>query len=370
MEGESSVFHETEVTTMTSARMMIAVTVAVATLVPTTGCLRRKETITVNPDQSVRIDIEYQDDTPNFGAPDAMPGKEAGWDAETVAEKKDNGDMEYRLVASRTFAPGTPLPRNYVAPRDPDADLYLDFPTELSVENGPDGTLYTLRRVYTARPWAYVQYWEDRVMEGDVKKLLDKPENELTAEEKEKILRALASVEVLRRLELSHTALQRAEIRMHPEGWLEARQALLDRITELDFTPILETQKQLEAAPADSPEKDALEKRLQSMLKELSDASLNAYEEQLKGSLEAAANAAYEKSLQRVTKQYEITKATSGHQFEIRVKMPGRVLGHNADKVEEDGTVVWEFDGKAFHDRDHELLVVSRLQPPSADSSR
>lgn len=355
---------------MLYGRIILAGSLVVVTMVPNLGCLRRKETITVSPDQSVRIELLYEGGSADFGKPDAMPSKESGWDAETIAKKQDNGDMEYTLTAGRSFEPGAPLPRNFAAPGDPDTELYLDFPTKLEVERRDDGTVYTLRRVYTARPWAYVQYWEDRVMEGDVKKLLDKPEDDLTGEEKEKVLRALASVEVLRRLELSHTALERGGIEAYETAWLEARQALIDHVDEIDFEPILALQRQVESAADDSPEKEAAEERMQHAISGISDGVLKTFEDQLRASLGEARFVEYDRALQRVLREYEISKEAGAHQFEIRVKMPGRVIGHNGDKVEEDGTVVWEFEGKAFRDRDHELLVVSRLQSPAGETNR
>lgn len=355
---------------MMYGRIALAITVAAATLLPNAGCLRRKETITVNPDQSVRIDIEYQGDRPDLGGPDAMPSKEAGWDAKTVSQEKEDGDKEYTLTAGQTFAPGAALPSSFAAAGDPDAELYLRFPTTLQAERRAGETIYTLRRVYTARPWAYVQFWEDQILKGDVKKLLDKPENELTTEEQEQILRALATVEVARRLEIFRTAMERSGVEQYEADWLEARRALLNHVEEINFEPILALHEAAEAAADDSPARQAAEEKLNSAISQMSDAGLRAFEDQLAASLGEARLTQYDRALQRVRKEYEVTKETGGHAFEIRVKMPGRVIGHNGDKVEEDGTVVWEFDGNAFRDRDHELLVVSRMQSPTAETSR
>jgi hypothetical protein len=368
-----------EATIMLYGRIILMGTLVVAALVPNTGCLRRKETITVNPDQSVRIEVEYEQDTdagvdvdkdrPTMNTKDAMPAEQSGWAASTAFRKDDNKTVT-TLSASQTFGPGAALPRSFAPAGSENAELALQFPTDLTVEQRDGGTVYTLRRVYTARPWAYVQYWEDLVLEGDTKKLLDKPADELTDEERERVLRALSSIEVLRRLELSRTALEHAEIKFPSEGWLEARQALLNRIEEVDFAPMLELHKQVESSTDDSPEKEGLEKRLQTMLNELNDAAMSGYDEQLRSALGGAQFAAYERSLNHASLGYEISKETGGHAFEIRVKMPGRVIGHNGKKVEDDGTVVWEFDGKAFRDRDHELLVVSRLQTPGTETNR
>ena len=59
------------------------------------------------------------------------------------------------------------------------------------------------------------------------------------------------------------------------------------------------------------------------------------------------------------------TEDLSDEHWEVRVRMPGEVIAHNADKVE-NGELVWEFPALAIQDRDHKLKATSRVQgPPS-----
>jgi len=68
----------------------------------------------------------------------------------------------------------------------------------------------------------------------------------------------------------------------------------------------------------------------------------------------------FDAAFDRAKRYYDITSQQAAHAFEIRVNMPGEVVAHNGEKVE-DAEVVWEFDGNAFRDRSYELMVTSKL---------
>ena len=110
---------------------------------------------------------------------------------------------------------------------DPEADLYLDFPTTLTIQDRADGRYFYLRRTYTSRRWAFVQYWHDSLIDDDIKKLGDKPVEELSRDDRLKIVRAFAGIEAHTQLEFAKEALADCEPELPSEYGLLARQALL-----------------------------------------------------------------------------------------------------------------------------------------------
>ncbi|MFH1998484.1 MAG: hypothetical protein ABIK28_02335, partial [Planctomycetota bacterium] len=57
---------------------------------------------------------------------------------------------------------------------------------------------------------------------------------------------------------------------------------------------------------------------------------------------------------------YNLSEDIESESFAVSVEMPGEIIGSNADRI--DGSeAVWEFDGKALQDRDHELIISSRI---------
>ena len=62
-----------------------------------------------------------------------------------------------------------------------------------------------------------------------------------------------------------------------------------------------------------------------------------------------------------------VTEDLSDERWDIRVKLPGEVVAHNGERIEK-GMVIWEFPANMLQDRDHVLMVTSRLVP--GDRSR
>lgn len=324
------------------------------------GCLGRKEKIKVARDGAVTWHVEYEGKTADFHTADALPQQSGGWDQFAIrTEKEGTKDEKKELEARRTFAPAEPLPRNFSAIDDPDADLYLDFPTEIVLEQNGAETLYRFQRTYKPRAWQYAEYWQDRFFDKDVKELLEKPTEELTDDEKRTIIKALTAVEVYRLLELSEVALRECAPDLETVYFLKARRAALNVVENHDeFASDVIAQC---ADLPDEPRADCFEEKI--------DALLAAARRAFRASLErdAAFNVMalqiFDRALDRAEKRYRITNQLAGHMFEIEVELPGTIVAHNGDKISEDEgtvTVTWEFTGEAFRDRQQELIAISR----------
>ena len=228
---------------MMTVHRTCCIVLPLATLAACTGCPFRKEHITVTADGTVLMRLEYEGSAEELERFDALPSRETGWKVKREIKKQDKeGDEEtHVLTAERRFAPGEPLPRNLAKENDPEADLYLDFPTTLTIQDRADGLYFHFRRTYTPRRWAYVQYWHDSI-EDDIKKLGDKPVDELTRDDRLKIVQAFATLEALTQLEFAKEALAECEPELPPEYGLLARQALMSVYEEKHdhFRPLLD----------------------------------------------------------------------------------------------------------------------------------
>ncbi|MFQ5413946.1 MAG: hypothetical protein ACE5E6_05760 [Phycisphaerae bacterium] len=327
-----------------------ALTVAVCT-----GCPERKETITVARDGRVSMVIEYADESDQLVAPDAVPTRAGGWDV--VRDVRQDGDKrKHVLTARQTFPPGAPLPRRFGLPDDPDGEIVLDFPTTLETERRSDGVYYHFRRVYTPRKWAYVQYDQDRIQkELDAAKLGDQPLDELSRQDRIKLARLVVSLDAARHVELARAALQHADPDLTQDHWLIARRALLRAYLDLNYDDLVDRYVDL---PED--ERAGAWEREAGRIKAAAHDALVAVLRRQAG-YDDARVAGFERAFEHEQRYYDITNATGGHAFHIRVRMPGDVVAHNADDIDDDGLASWSFDGNAFRDREHVVMITSRV---------
>lgn len=318
------------------------------------GCLERKETIRITPLGGAHVELEYRGEPQQFETADALPSAKAGWAVQRTVSLDDNGKEEVTLVASRKFEPREDLAANYASKDDPDAQLYLQFPTSLQIDRRPDAVYLHFRRVYASRAWAFVQFWQDQFVDDDIKKRAEKPVEEMSPEDRVRIVRAFAGFEFFKQLELFESAVRRLDTPIAQDVWLAARQAVLEKLESTDWDVVV---AELVAAPEEQRD-EKFEAASRALLEESHRAFLNTLAQHGVGEEQRARLAT---DFARASKSYRITAETGGHAFQIRVHMPGEVVAHNADKVDDDGAAVWEFSGEAFRDRPYELMITAKL---------
>jgi hypothetical protein len=321
------------------------------------GCLRRKERFEISSDGRVTIRLEYRGNETDWRTEDAMPSRESGWDIEESKETED--DEEIRVIrATRTFAPGESLPANFVPSGSSNPDLYTAFPTSVRLEKRPDGLYVHFNRTYTPRRWAYVDYWRKKFISEDIEKLAEKRAADLTREERIKLLKAFAAVEAHKRAEFALAALRACDSPLATEYGVRSWRTILDVYQEIDVDRLLQVFESTDDAQREA-EFDRESQRLMRQAHESLMASLPAVSDDDRNKI-----AQFGREYHRVQKAHKITEQTGAHFFEIHVQMPGRIVAHNADKIAEDGTAVWEFSGEAFRDRAHEIMMISRVGTP------
>lgn len=351
-----------------------------------TGCVLREEKIKIARDGSVTIQLEVSGKPEEVFSADAMPSNQSGWN---VRQRKvmDNGEEKIVLEAQRLFPPGAELPSSFAAADDPDRDNYLGFPTDVRIERHPDGVYYYFARRYTPRWWARTNYWEEVFFDEDVRNLGQKPVGELSLVDQRKIIRAFVSVEAARQLEFARMAWEQTLPDLSVEQRLIARQALL-RVYE-QYRLLAEDDsgvgfaKELPAPVGGEPERsaddiDAIIGRCVGQEDEsecydqvaarITGEAYDAYLGSLRNIAGFDANllGEFERHYQRARHHQDITNEVAGQYFEIEVTLPGEIVGHNGAEVDKDSetnsaVVTWRFDGRAFRDRTHELLAVSRV---------
>jgi len=335
---------------------LILISAVVLPILFVIGCVKRKETITVKSDGAVTVAIDYEGDKGDFDKGDAMPSEQGGWKVSRENRTEENKKETVDLTAERTFKPGEELPGSYAAPNDPDANLYLKFPTTLTRERRKDGVYLHFRRVYASRDWAYVQLWADLHIDDNIKELGEKKPEELTQEDRVQIIKAFAGVEAYKKIELAQRALKESDPSLKPDHWLLARAALLNVYEEKEDWD--ETARRVENTPHEDQDAQ-FEHESQRISGEAHQAFVGALKRE--AGYDADRIAKFDAAYERAKKYYEITNQLGGHAFEIDVQMPGTIVAHNGDKMEDDNSVEWEFDGSAFRDRPYELMVTSRL---------
>lgn len=324
---------------------------AVSAIFAGSGCLKRHEIIQVRPNGGVSMTLEYSGPKEDLEGPDAMPNADSGWTLKRSIEK--SGDEEIHVLkASADFAPERPLPATF----GDGNDVVLQFPTKVTRESRADGVFYTFRRTYTPRLYARMQYWNDRYINDDIKQLGDKPSESLSQEERTTLIRAFAEVESHQQLEVLRLAVDAALPNTSQAAWLQARKALLTVYEQFDYARLAETVKGMT--------EDAANEKIVQVGESIPRDAERAFTRALTTAttLTDVQVAAFRKAIERETLRRKVTDSTRSHAFRIELALPGEIVGHNGDSIE-DGRIVWEFDGRAFCDRPFALMAVSRVQP-------
>ncbi|MCA9254343.1 MAG: hypothetical protein KDA33_01840 [Phycisphaerales bacterium] len=332
---------------------------ALCLLMAGAGCLKRREMIEVRPDGGAAMVLEFEGSQEDLAGPTALPTAADGWRVSQSKGKRANEDVHI-YTASADFAPGAALPSGY----GDAGGVHLTFPTEIHREERPDGVYLRFRRIYEPRPYARTQYWNDRYIDDDIRKISEKPIDGLNQDERTKLLHAFANVQSHQQLEALAMAVSAATPDVPIESRLAARARLLDVYERFDYAGLADSIKGLS-------EEEANAKIVQigeAIPKDADQAYIDTLATMAK--LDAHQLAALRASLEQERLRRRITDASRSQTFQIELTMPGEIVATNADQVE-DGGLKWEFDGRAFCDRPYELVAISKLSaaPAQADDT-
>ena len=340
---------------MTKPRASRLGSVVVLASLSAAGCIERRETITIDADGSAMVHVEFE--TLSFSElyeGDAIPSVEAGWIVVETVEKDAQDREVFRLEADALFMPGTELPSSYASPRDTEPDLWLRFPTTVTIEQRRTGTYYHFRRRYHARPWAYVQWARER-FEKQVEELdIDDP-SELPEAEQAQLVRLLITFQSAKVRIFARAAFLEAMPDVPQDAWLLVRAALMRVAEDRDparFAVLFSDEADEQGARVLAAEEEAFEA-----------AALEAMEHVLRGrpDVDQGDVNAFVRRYRWHHRFDALTDELGDDRFTIEVTMPGEIVAHNADEAR-NGTVTWKFSGEQLRDRELELMVTSRLR--------
>jgi hypothetical protein len=334
----------------------------VLVLIP--GCLERKETICVDRNGSVQIRVELEGDPGDFVTGDALPDKYSGWKTQDEVTTDEDGKEKQHRIDVRKFGAGQPLPDSFADPDGPQYGVALMFPTTLEIERRSDGTYYHFKRVYEAR--AEARYTVHRELFKQVFKELDELTGtdpaELTDEQRTRLVEILRLLEALKRAEYVMAGVEALGDEWPQDYGLRLRQALMDHFQQADTAELVELLGQ-----PDTPERNDA---INAYGEELIAAARDVLREELmelkvpRDEMELFFEAHDEEQARRA-----VTEDLDDETWEIRVEMPGEIVAHNATDAGATG-VTWVFPAKVLHDRDHVLMVTSRVRRGAGREAR
>ncbi len=319
------------------------------------GCLERVETVTVEGDGTVTIELIFKTDDPHeLHEGDAVPTLAGAWLVEENVEPDEQGRDRFLLRAESVFPPDLDLPGNFAEPGDPDTGLYLQFPTTVLIEDRSDGIYYHFHRVYPAREWARIEALRELLLNERIKKFDRKPPIELSDEELRIMVAAYADYEAAKMLSFARTIYLQITPDMPQDAWLEVDAAVQRLKTAIDDDALLEIMR-----IEDEDERDqALADELQRWEERSFEGLQNAMREHCGYAGRQMSRFVHGYEAQR--KAFKITEDLGDEVFQVTVVMPGGIVGSNADVTGTD-RVTWKFSGRRFRDRNVELMVSSKL---------
>lgn len=339
---------------MTGHTRLTLVVLGVIVLIFFCGCLDRKERVIVNADGSAEIHmiVEGEDDA-DIDEGDRLPQRGGQWQVERTTRTTPEGKVIHRLAAIRKVPAGVGLPSTFAEGSDSLKEAYLQFPTELKIEERNDGWYYHFHRMYEPREFAQVGFLEDAAGEqasAFAKKQQSGEEiglNDFKGVSELLVKVAIGKIEIFARQAFLDTNPNTPQ-----DTWLSVHDALEELRKSADYdrlAVILKNADQKDNSPV-----------MEQLAKEFDRATMNTIVTTLESSPYVRDTGGLRRRFEFHKKAYEITQDIGDDRFEVSVQMPGTIISHNADS-KANNIVTWTFPGKMLHDRSVELMVTSRV---------
>jgi hypothetical protein len=322
------------------------------------GCVERTERIEVLDDGSILMQLRFEADGKNELVPGRVPTAAGGWSVTHSTRRDDDGKVsKHILTADHGFDLGTPLPDSHAPPDLADGDRYLQFPTTLEIEPRADGTHYHFRRVYPARPRAFIAVLEREALAPIGIESTDGLEIEsMSDDEIAAIVRALTRVEVEKMLVFARAAYVELTPFRAQDGWLAVRASALavyETIGDDHYRDFVRALRRAAEGDTDTEIELASEDFTQSIRDAMREALRRSC--RYDGALVDAFDARY----QWHADAFAITEGLRNEKLTIEVTMPGEIVAANTDDVE-GNRATWTFNGSSLWDRELELMVTGR----------
>ncbi len=323
------------------------------------SCVEREERIVVRPDGLVDVVVTHRSESlEDLLDGDALPDANSGWETDLRIETDAQGDDLHVFEGRITTAFGA-VPGSFVAPRAPDAETYLQFPSSITVERRRDGTWYHFRRSYQPRRWAELAALHESPAAKRVQDVgsIDS-DGQPNIDQLESLARALVDIQVERTLLFARRAIVDSVPSASQDGWLRARESLAKLGREIDARPVAEDLAKAMGASDESKRMEAVKRALKRLERQVDESIKLAVRTEC--GLGGSETTAFLRTLARHRLESEVSEDLGDDAFKITVEMPGVVMGTNGTALG-GGVVRWEFKGADLFDRPLELLVSSRV---------
>jgi hypothetical protein len=343
--------------TRTLARRLVCTALCLSTAL-LAACLERYESITIYPDGSALLRSEFRGTPDDFKkTADALPDTNGGWAITERTEKDKDGKPRTVRVAELAITAGAGIPDCYAPQLDPRNASALHFPTTFKTIRTDDGTRFELSRTYQRRDEAAYAYLRKKLTDNDqFKAIQSKDPSGLTPEQRTTLLRTFAHLEAdknARYIEVGARALV-ADGTWAQHIPLQLRAAALKFGDAFDIAKADALLRQPESA-----ERDAQLNTIAGDFTTGIGAAIKAEFARL--NIPEAQQARFERIATAERNLRAATEDLADERWEVRVVMPGEILAHNADRVE-NGTLVWEFSADAIMDRDQVIRASSLVR--------
>jgi hypothetical protein len=318
------------------------------------ACIRRTETIQVEPDGTIRLAVEFDGDASDVRGGDAMLTDAGPW-AVTDVERVEDDKPKLMRTATLTVAPGEPVPGDYAGGDAELAALALQMSTTLEVEERPEGTYYHFRRVYLQRDWARIDHYRRELVENQLNQLDEKKFEEMSPDNQRTVARAFIDFEMVKSLVLAEAAAEQMIPPMPQMPRLAIHSSIRDVYQAVDVDVVVQilTMEHEDSAGAIQAEVE----RVAAAQEQAAIDALTNYDPT------GAMATAYLHQLDLERERFAISEDLQDESFEVKLRLPGNIVGHNSfQSVSDDGEITWEFDGRALNDRDEALLATSVVE--------
>ena len=327
----------------------------IAILLIFTGCLERKETITVSNTGDVEILYELDGDARTFDNSCSYPTSER-WDVREEKRSLDkDGKEKIKLIASQKITRGEQFPESFDS--NTEGKYPLLFPSELKIWSEGNKTYYRFERTYQARMFkrfnAPDDISEDKELEERVLNMgiFNVPESDRNQ-----------YVENLTISMMYHTFSIYLEVVgdmiFHDQFPISKKYETEKKISDYIEQTFTDTVI-LKILSLDENKIDfAYDKLISDIESDVTEiiSDMTDLDQRKVGS-------PFRTSLKKIESMYEITEALSSDKFSITLHLPGSVITTNGfTEPDEQGTVFWEFSGEDLHDAHIPLYALSVVE--------
>ena len=317
------------------------------------GCLERTETIRIEGSGAVSIRHVIEGDLDDLGSDDPTLPRPPIFELRRIAKKKaKDGRPQGVLEARARFASAADVPSIFGDPSDPLASADLVFTTRVDIRTEGGKKHYHFERIYRARNWApYTHLW-NRAFPPGLREEMERKADfaKLSPRDRRRAKRALVAYEREKVCYWIDQAIARSQ-----GGHRDAGRIRLQVTTRLRSW----FRKQLTLQKVDEILALAPEKIDQACVAILEAALARGVEDACRElGLDEAGRRAIRDALAWMRRDHDVSDDLRDEDFVVRVKLPGRVIAHDGDRVRR-GLIEWKFDGKSLDGRDHRLVAIS-----------